>query len=53
MPEGRYAAAVFARADHPFAADAIIDATLGQAAAVAINSLQGLTRGQPSTALSD
>jgi beta-lactamase class A len=43
MPEGRYAAAVFACANHPFAADDTIDATLGQAAAAAIKCLQPST----------
>lgn len=38
-PHGRYAAAVFARADYPFAGEDRIDVTLGHAAAEAITTL--------------
>jgi beta-lactamase class A len=40
LPDGRYAAAVFTRADYPFAGDQHLDVTIGQAAALAIQHLR-------------
>lgn len=39
LPEGRVAAAIFARANYPYANDETIDRTIGQAAATAIGHL--------------